>query len=85
MTPIKYQYDVYIGATFIQTIEANSAAIITSPLLNNIITGDSRYITFKYTIPIEAQGPLYATMLVKATSLNNAKVSKTIPTTLQDP
>lgn len=85
VTPIKYQYDVYIGETFIQTIAANSSAIITSQLLNNITTGDSRYITFKYTISIEAQGPLYATMLVKATYLNNAKVTKTIPTTLQYP
>lgn len=85
MTPIIFDYDIYIGSTFIQTVSSNTSGIITSTLLNNVSTGDSRYITFKYTIPAGLSGSVYETMLVKVTSLNNAKITKTIPTTLQDP
>ncbi|MBY0756868.1 hypothetical protein K5V21_15595 [Clostridium sardiniense] len=85
MTPIKYDYDVYIGETFVQSIPQNTSANITSSLLNNIAHGNSIYISFRYIISVDSGIPFYATMLVKATSINNENTKKTIPTTLQDP
>ncbi|MEW8955795.1 hypothetical protein [Clostridium sp.] len=85
MTPIAIPYDVYIGSTFIQSIVPNTSPTITSPLLNNINPLNSVYITFNYTLPSGDEYPLYYTMLVTCTSLNNPNTNKLIPTTLQDP
>ncbi|MEG2289060.1 MAG: hypothetical protein RR891_01660 [Clostridium sp.] len=85
LTPIAYEYDVYIGTTFIETVAPNSFTTVTSPLLTNINPGNSKYITLKYTIPLGTQEPFYGTTLVTATSLNNSNTTKLIPTTLQDP
>lgn len=85
MTPIAIPYDVYIGSTLIQSVSPNTSTTIISPLLNNINPINSVYITFNYTLPAEIQSPLYYTMLVTSTSLNNSNITKVIPTTLQDP
>lgn len=85
MTPIDYEYDLYINENFIKTVTYRSTETITSPLLNNLHNGEKIYVTFKYTIPIDTAPPCYQTMIVKLTSLNNSNTKKIIPTTLQDP
>lgn len=84
-TEIDYPLDMYVNDTFIQSITSQTNSTITTPLLTNISSGNSRYIGFQYTIPMEVTEPCYDTMLVKATSLRNTTTTKTIPTTLQDP
>lgn len=84
-TPIDYELNLYVNNTFIQNIPAKISSSVTSPLLANLPSGSSRYIGFKYTLPVDISEPYYDTMFVRATSLNNPQTTKQIPSTLQDP
>ncbi|OPX47197.1 hypothetical protein [Clostridium thermobutyricum] len=84
ITPIFYEYDLYIGDNFILNVPSNTPVNLNSSFLTNITSGDSRYISLHYTIKDTTFEP-YNTLIITAKSLSNSNIFKSIPTTLQDP
>lgn len=82
-TPIAYNMDIYVNNTYISTIGAGTSGSIEHELLNNMISGESRYIGIGYSIP--EGGPHYQITVVTATSKINPLVIKSVPSTFQDP